>query len=255
MDVRVLAATIGPEARPRPRSRRDLPLQQCRGGGIRAGRHRRVHRRRAGRRRSIQSVGAGGIVCLTGVGSGGGPPAATPASRPRSCSRTTSSSAASMRSSGTGTGPAKPWPARTALADGPDDATRTAGGFREGAGARGGRSRSSFSSPRREGVESDLGEHNSIPDEGPGRTTFSLAGAFSCRLVGARCWSSSACRFFWSCSELVQSDRAGSAQRRKISTSDNRGPLRRDEHADQAQTRRKGRSSAASTRISPSEPR
>ena len=64
---------------------------------------------------SIRGIAAGGVVCLTGVGTGGSrlvPP--RPTSRPRPCSRTTSSSAASTPTSVTGTGRDRHWPTRIA---------------------------------------------------------------------------------------------------------------------------------------------
>ena len=63
---------------------------------------------------SIQAIGAGGIVCLTGVGSGGIAAGATTADvAAEMVLRNNVSSAASTPTSGTGTRPAKRWPART----------------------------------------------------------------------------------------------------------------------------------------------
>ena len=61
------------EARPRARARRDLPHRRGRRtSGFEPDVDRRVHRRRAAhRRRHRARSGAGGVVCLTGVGSGG----------------------------------------------------------------------------------------------------------------------------------------------------------------------------------------
>ena len=88
-------------------------LDGCR---LRARRHHRVHRRRPGHRRlRSRRVAAGGVVCLTGVGSGGRTTGFRPPTSPRRwCSRTTSSSAASTRTSGTGTRRRRCWRARTA---------------------------------------------------------------------------------------------------------------------------------------------
>ena len=62
---------FGAQAGTRARARRDLPHRQRRRHRIRAGRHRRMHRRRASHRRLDSDIGAGGVVCLTGVGGGG----------------------------------------------------------------------------------------------------------------------------------------------------------------------------------------
>ena len=77
---------------------------------LRARRHHRVHRRRPGDRRLDPTRSArGGVVCLTGVGSGGRTDRARRRRRRRRrwCCRTTSSSAASTPTSGTGTRPAQ----------------------------------------------------------------------------------------------------------------------------------------------------
>ena len=59
---------------------------------------------------SIRHVGAGGVVCLTGVGSGGGPAGCPqPTSAKRSSCRTTWSSAPSTPTSGTSTERPKSW--------------------------------------------------------------------------------------------------------------------------------------------------
>ena len=87
-----------------------------RGRRLQARRHHRVHGRRPGDRRLASSaVGAGGVVCLTGVGSGGRTIGLRPRTSPRRwCCRTTSSSAASTPTSGTGTRRRRCWRTRTA---------------------------------------------------------------------------------------------------------------------------------------------
>src|SRR6516162_9484524 len=101
---------------------------------------------------AIQAVGAGGIMCLTGVGSGGATPGYTlRTSRRRRCSKITSSWAASTPTGGTGTRPAKPWLARTAR--GWRASSRGASGRSTShtpCSAKRSTSRSSFSSPKRD---------------------------------------------------------------------------------------------------------
>ena len=103
-----------PESGARPRG--DIPHRHRGGRRVRAGHHRRMHRRRAGHRRL--DAGHGGrrhpVSHRRRERRLHGRARRRPTSRRKWCSGTTSSSEASMPTSGTGTRPGNPWPARTA---------------------------------------------------------------------------------------------------------------------------------------------
>ena len=107
---------IGAQAGTRARPRRDIPHRERRGYRIRAGRHRRMHWRRAGHRRFDPGRRGGrrrlSDRCRDRRPHGQRSP--RPTLRPKRCSGTRWLSAASTPTSGTGTRPVKPWPARTA---------------------------------------------------------------------------------------------------------------------------------------------
>ena len=143
-DPRARPGRVGTEAGARARPRRDLPHRERRRHRVRAGRDHGMHGRRAGHRRCrFRRIGAGGIVCLTGVGTGG-----TTAGSPRPTSRLSGaeqqrrSSAASTPTNGTGTRPRSPGPRGSFLARAARHAARAAGELRAGPGAAAGRHQS-----------------------------------------------------------------------------------------------------------------
>ena len=87
---------VGRQAGARAGARRDVSQRHGRGRRLRAGRHRRVHGRRAGHRRRDPGGGARAASSASRASAAAaGPPACPPPTSPRrSCSRTTSSSAA-----------------------------------------------------------------------------------------------------------------------------------------------------------------
>ena len=117
LDIHVLdRADSGPKPDARPLPRRKLPHRYRYRSRIRAGRHRRMHGRRAGDCR-LDSIHRGG---WHRVSHRRWHRRLTPSGQPRQtwrlgrCCGTTSSSAASMPTSGTGTRPEKSWPVQTA---------------------------------------------------------------------------------------------------------------------------------------------